>query len=431
MIFRKTSFRYLDWTAFLTYLFLVFIGFLAIYSIGYNNAIEHNLFWGLSLRSIKQLTWFLISASSLVFIFNINTSIYQTLGFIFYIFIILVLLGTKFLGVSYGGHSSWYKFKSINFQPSEFAKFACALTLSKFFDERNISLSKFISLLKFLIIIGIPALMILLQGDLGSAVVFSSFLIVAYREGMSSKILIYGFIVSVIILFSLIFSKIYLIISIITIGMIYMGIYTRKVSKIIKTISQLIMLVILIFSIDLIMHKVLKTHQQNRIKALINPSFDPRGISWNIIQSKIAIGSGGLFGKGFLKGSQTQLGFVPAQETDFVFSNIGEEYGLLGSILVIILFVIFLNRIINIAERQNSRFERIYGYCVFSIIAFHFIINIAMTIGLAPVIGIPLPFITYGGSSLFSFSIMVFILLKMDADRIDYLSTKQQMIKIY
>lgn len=431
MKLERNTIKYIDWTAFLTYILIVCIGWIAIYSVGFHNAIEKHDNYGLSIRSIKQGVWFIFSIITFIFIINIDSRIYQTLAYIFYFLIVIMLIGTSFIGIAHGGHSSWYKFKIINLQPTEFAKLACAMALAKYSEEKNINLSKLKHIVIFGLIIGIPMLIILLQGDLGSAIVFGSFIIVAYREGFSTKLIIYFIIFAITTLLTLIISKLYLIIGIISLAMFQLGTNAKNLGKITKILCQVLMIITLIISIDIIMYKVLKPHQQNRIKALINPNIDPRGISWNVTQSKIAIGSGGLCGKGFLKGPQTQFGFVPAQETDFIFSNIGEEYGWFGSVFVILLFIILLNRIINIAERQKSRFERVYGYSVFAIIAFHFIINIGMTIGLAPVIGIPLPLITYGGSSLYTFSVMLFILMKMDAERLNYLSKRDREIRLY
>ena len=275
---------------------------------------------------------------------------------------------------------------------------------------------------RILLLILLPTVLIVLQGDVGSALVFSSFCIVLYREGWSRLIFLLGLWVIGIFVLSLLLSTTYLIIGTISIGMLLIGVNRSSFKKVLLVVSIIITTICFVEGIESVLGNVLKPHQQNRIKVLLNPQVDPLGIGWNVMQAKIAIGAGGLWGKGFLQGTQTKYGFVPEQRKDFIFCTIGEEYGFVGSCLFIMLFMGFIFRILYIAERQRLRFARVYGYGVASILFFHFFVNIGMTIGILPVIGIPLPFISYGGSSLWAFSLMLFVLLKMDAERMLYRS---------
>jgi rod shape determining protein RodA len=267
-------------------------------------------------------------------------------------------------------------------------------------------------------IIGLPIGLIIVQKDFGTAIVFLSFLLVFFREGMSPFLLIVGIATASLAIITLIVKEqLYLHGSILILLVILIILNRRRIKRIaVLTVGALILMVT-IQSFDYVINNVLPVRHKNRIHALIDPDFDPRGINWNVTQSKIAIGSGGLTGKGFLNGTQTKFDFVPEQSTDFIFCTIGEEHGWLGSLLVVALFTTLLLRVVYIAERQKNRFARVYGYSVVGILFTHFAVNIGMTIGLFPVIGIPLPFFSYGGSSLWGFTILLFILLKLDAHR--------------
>ncbi|MEP2509813.1 MAG: M50 family metallopeptidase, partial [Reichenbachiella sp.] len=272
-----------------------------------------------------------------------------------------------------------------------------------------------------LAILGAPMVLILLQGDAGSAMVFASFLIVLFREGISPIYFVLGFAFVLLFILTLLVSKTVLFIATTVICVIVVGVSFKHPKRIIATLVLTALVFATVISVDFLMTNVLKPHQRSRVVSLINPDADPLGAGWNVTQSKIAIGSGGFFGKGFLQGTQTKFDFVPEQSTDFIFCTIGEEQGWLGSLILIALFVTLLFRISLIAERQKSKFARIYGYGVLSIFFFHFAVNIAMTIGFFPVIGIPLPFFSYGGSSLWSFTILLFILIKLDSHRMQIL----------
>lgn len=403
------------------YASLVIFGWFNIYAVSYEPAYNHGLF-GVSRSAGKQFLWIITTISIFFISLFFETRFYQSLAYAFYGFTILLLLGTLFWGVSVGGHKAWLQWGG---QPSELAKLACAMAIAKYVDEANAQLTKLKPQLILLSLILFPVVIILLQGDLGSGLVFIAFIIVFYREGLSPWLLLVGISIVTISVLTLLVPRIYLIIGTLSGALILIGLVRKTLKKIMLVVLMTLGTLVLIEGFNFFVEKILKPHQQNRIKALFDPNVDPLGIGWNVTQSKIAIGSGGLWGKGFLQGSQTKYGFVPEQSTDFIFCTIGEEHGWIGSLLVISIFLGMISRILYIAERQRLRFARVYGYAVASVLFFHFMINIGMTIGLMPVIGIPLPFISYGGSSLWSFSVMLFVLLKFDAERKNYHSWQQ------
>jgi rod shape determining protein RodA len=298
---------------------------------------------------------------------------------------------------------------------------AVALGLAKYLSTAHKESSSSDKLLRATAFFALPALLIVMQGDAGSAMVYFSLIIVLFREGLSPLILIVGIGLVLVFILTLLINQIGLIIGVIIVGLLLLGLIGRSAKSIAIIAVGTLLTIGMIKSVDFLLSDVLKPHQQKRVLSLINPNADPLGVGWNVTQSKIAIGSGGFNGKGYLNGTQTKFDFVPEQTTDFIFCTIGEEQGWLGSTLVLIGFAVLLVRIVTISERQKSNFVRIYGYGVVSILFFHFIINIAMTIGLFPVIGIPLPFFSYGGSSLWTFTILLFVLIKLDAHRMQVL----------
>ena len=332
--------------------------------------------------------------------------------------IILLLFLVPIIGKEVGGNKAWLGIGSFGVQPSEFAKFIVAMAVAKYIGSVGFRMDNLRQQLVLFGMIGLPMLLILLQKDTGTALVFTSFIFVFYREGMSPFLMIVGICAAVIFILTLLIpNQLYLHAAIVVTLALLIAFGKKKLKRILILTAGAIVIMGVIESVDYVITDVLKPHQQNRIKALINPDADPLGFGWNVTQSKIAIGSGGFIGKGFLKGTQTKFDFVPEQSTDFIFCTIGEEHGWVGSLITVGLFVVFLLRIIFIAERQKSRFTRVYAYSVVSIFFFHFAVNIGMTVGLFPVIGIPLPFFSYGGSSLWGFTILLFILLKLDAHR--------------
>ena len=407
----------------LMYVAILVFGWLNVYTVSYDGKPISATLLDWSTSAGKQFVW--IGGLSIVFAISVllDTKFYLSLAYFLYAVSILMLAGTFLWGVKVGGHSSWFQFGSIQFQPTEFSKLTCALAIAKRLDGHmayGITTPRMQA--RILLLILLPTVLIVLQGDVGSALVFSSFCIVLYREGWSRLIFLLGLWVIGIFVLSLLLSTTYLIIGTISIGMLLIGVNRSSFKKVLLVVSIIITTICFVEGIESVLGNVLKPHQQNRIKVLLNPQVDPLGIGWNVMQAKIAIGAGGLWGKGFLQGTQTKYGFVPEQRKDFIFCTIGEEYGFVGSCLFIMLFMGFIFRILYIAERQRLRFARVYGYGVASILFFHFFVNIGMTIGILPVIGIPLPFISYGGSSLWAFSLMLFVLLKLDAERMLYRS---------
>jgi rod shape determining protein RodA len=321
-----------------------------------------------------------------------------------------------------GGNKAWLGIGSFGIQPSEFAKFATALAVAKYIGSVGFRMNERKHQIVLFALIAAPMLITLAQKDTGTALVFTAFILVFFREGLSPVIPAAGVAVAVIFILTLLVAKVYLYAGIAVLWLLLLLAGRRKKAKrMVWVTAGALAMALVIQSVDYVIDNVLKPHQQNRIRALINPEADPLGYGWNVTQSKIAIGSGGLTGKGFLHGTLTKFDFVPEQSTDFIFCTIGEEHGWLGSAVVVGLFVLLLLRLIYLAERQRNRFARAYGYGVVAVLFFHFAVNIGMTIGLFPVIGIPLPFFSYGGSALWGFTILLFIFLKIDAHRSEML----------
>ncbi|NEM96598.1 rod shape-determining protein RodA [Pontibacter burrus] len=412
----------LDWVTVLLYFLLVGLGWMNIYAVVYSPDNVVNIF-SFDINSGKQLLWIGTSVILITMMLAVDYKIYEHLAYPIYGTIILLLLFTLAVANPVAGSRSWLELGGgVRLQPAELAKFATALAASKFLSNVNLRQQNMKDQMVLALITLLPPIIIVLQNETGSALVFGAFILAYFREGMSPLILIIGASAAAIFILTLLVPKLYLILGIAVLmgGALWMD--YRLMRRIKSMIALFVLIIGMIFSVDYFINDVLQPHQQNRIKALISPEADPLGYGWNVTQSKIAIGSGGLLGKGFLEGTQTKFDFVPEQSTDFIFCTIGEEHGWVGSTILIVLFLLLLTRIVNIAERQKSVFARTYGYCVASIIFFHFLVNIGMTIGLAPVVGIPLPFFSYGGSSLWSFTVLLYILLAIDANRAQDLS---------
>ena len=401
------------------YIILVFFGFISIYSSQYSEELP---FVSLKNESFKQLMWilicliifFIIQIIEYRFIFDLAVPLY----FLSIILLVLVLL----FGQEVKSSVSWFNFFGLKFQPSEFAKFSTALILAKVFDSSNLKVDSVKSLIKVSTLILIPFILILFQGDTGTALVYFSFFLVLLREGLSLKFFFIALSFIVIFMMGIILEKTILYTIFTILFLIIVGLSIKDFKRIINSSIFFVLVILVINGQDFLMNNVLKPHQKKRIESLINPNADPLGAGWNVTQSKIAIGSGSFLGKGYMEGSQTSFNFVPFQSTDFIFSVIGEEFGYLGSMIFIILYFIFLYRVLILAENQKDKFARVFGYSVFSIIFFHFFVNISMTLGLFPVVGIPLPFVSYGGSSLLSFSLLIFIFLKLNSFKPSLLS---------
>ncbi|HYI76081.1 MAG TPA: rod shape-determining protein RodA [Chryseolinea sp.] len=406
----------MDWVTVALYASIVFMGWLNIYAVTYDQSAQISIF-SLQLNSGRQLLFIAGAVIIIMGILIMDMRFYETFGYVIYGFIMFLLLLVPIIGKEVGGNKAWLGVGSFGVQPSEFAKFATALTVAKYMGSVGFKMDQLRNQVILFVMIGVPMLLILLQKDTGTALVFTVFTVVFFREGMSPMLIIMGIIAAIIFILTLLVDEKYLFIGIgvILVSAIMLG---RKKLKRISVLTAAALLVCgVIVSVDYVVNNVLKPHQQNRVKALINPDADPLGFGWNVTQSKIAIGSGGFTGKGFLKGTQTKFDFVPEQSTDFIFCTIGEEHGWLGSLFTMALFIGLMLRVIFLAERQKNRFARVYGYAVACIFFFHFAVNIGMTIGLFPVIGIPLPFFSYGGSGLWGFTILLFILLKLDIHR--------------
>lgn len=403
----------MDWVLVLLYLVLIFIGWINIYSAVYDQ--DHQSILDFSQRYGKQLIWMLTAIVLAIVVFILDPKFYSAFAFPIYAITIVLLIAVIFFGQEIAGSRSWLELGSIRIQPAEFAKFATSLAIARYLSDYNTDMAQAKTKIRLLLLILLPAGLIFLQNDTGSALVYFSFLIVFYREGFSGNIFIFGLLIIILFLSTLLFDKLHVMIAIAAIG-IFATLFIRKTTKNILIVSAILVLSLgFIYSVSYVFNNVLEPHQQTRINVLLGKESDPQGAEYNVNQSKIAIGSGGVAGKGFLKGTQTKFNFVPEQSTDFIFCTIGEEWGFMGSLLVIILYALLLMRIIQLSERQRSDFSRIYGYGLASVLFFHFVINIGMTIGLMPVIGIPLPFISYGGSSLWGFTILLFIFIKLDA----------------
>jgi len=415
----KNIFDNIDSVSVLLYALLLLFGIVNIYASQFNDDTSFAL--DISSRYGKQILFAGVSAFVAFIIVIIDWKFFYSLTYLFYISVVLLLIGVLFQGAITGGASSWFELGSFKFQPSEFAKFATALAVAKYYNNIH---SKKVSLqdkLKTYGIIILPFLLIILQNDLGTALVYTAFILVLYREGLSGNILIFGLVIGVLFVLALLVDQIQLISILGGITILLFLLSRKKKKEIIALSGILITSVAFVLSVNYIFDNFLAPHHQVRIEILLGKKIEAHGAGYNLIQSKIAIGSGGLSGKGFLNGTQTRFDFVPEQSTDFIFCTIGEEWGFLGSLFFVSVFIGLLLRILFLAERQRSNFSRIYGYSVATILFMHFLINIGMTIGLVPVIGIPLPFISYGGSSLVGFTILLFIFLNLDSYRLQIL----------
>ena len=394
----KNIFANIDLVTIVIYLMLVLFGWVNIYASQYNDDILFAL--DFSSRYGKQFYFIIISLVAALIILIIDWKFYYSLSYIIYGIIIFSLCAVLIIGGVTNGAVSWFQIGSIKIQPSEMAKFATALALARFFNMQHIKEQKISTKLYSYLIILLPIILIIFQNDLGTALIFSSFILVLYREGLSINILFFFLILGVVCLLSLLINQMILIYIFSFIAVICILFFRFNKKDILTILFSWTFSIVLVMGTNYFVNNILSDHHTKRINILLGKEFDPYGAGYNLIQSKIAIGSGGGVGKGFLNGTQTRFDFVPEQSTDFIFCTIGEEWGFFGSLAFILLFIGLISRVILLSERQRSSFSRIYGYSVACILFFHFTINIGMTIGLIPTVGIPLPFISYGGSSL-------------------------------
>ena len=403
------------------YVILVFLGWLTIYAATYSDT-EYELM-DLSTKYGKQMIWILLSFVLIILILAIDKKFYEQFSGIFYLVSVLSLLGLFVLGNEINGATSWYTLGAFGIQPAEFAKAATALAIANYLDERNQDLRKVSNQLKAFAIIFIPALLITLQPDPGSALVYGSLILVLYRFGLPLYYMVIGFLALILFVITLYLGILpTLLLSAVIISALFIWLIYKNKNYFRHNWIYFAMIYVFtglfIVSVDYVFNSVFEQRHRDRFNIILGKEADMQGIGYNTAQSVITIGSGGISGKGFLQGDRTQGDFVPEQQTDYIFSTIGEEWGFLGSAFVIILFLGFLIRLLYIADRQKSTFSMVFGYATVAIFFFHFAINIGMVLGLLPTIGIPLPFFSYGGSSLWGFTVLLFIMIRLDADRI-------------
>ncbi|MCC7232418.1 MAG: rod shape-determining protein RodA [Bacteroidia bacterium] len=416
---QKGILQNIDWLLVSLFLILMVMGWVNIYAAVYDD--QHRSIFDLTQNYGKQTLWIAGALLIALMILIIDGKFYAAFSYPVYGIMLLLLISTFAFSRDVKGSYGWIDIGSFKLQPAEFAKFATNMALAKYLSSLDIRLQELKTRVISGLLVAIPAAIILFQNDTGSALVFGAFIFVLYREGLSGNILLMGFILVVLFVLALLVKKAVLFGVIGGIALLFFLLARKNRKNIMIIISGAFVAASLVFSVDYVYNNVLQAHQRTRIDVLLGKEVDLKGAGYNVNQSKIAIGSGGFLGKGFLNGTQTKYDFVPEQSTDFIFCTVGEEWGFMGSAVVILLFMALLYRIIFVAERQRSVYTRIYGYGVASIIFFHLMINIGMTIGLAPVIGIPLPFFSYGGSSLWSFTILLFIFIKLDAYRLQIL----------
>ena len=407
----------IDYISILLYIALVIMGWMTIYSASL--PLEETSIFDISQIYGRQMLFIGLTIPLIFIILFTDAKIFERLAFVFYGLGIILLLGLFVFGVTKKGQTNWYQFGGFGFQPSEFVKTATALLLAKYLSYSQINLKFTKHQIIGLAIVFIPVLLILMQPDAGSAMIFISLIFVLNREGLPSWYFFSGIIAIALFFLSLVIEPIYLI-GIVFVIMVIHYIFNRKISRnpIVYGLLYLVMAGFA-FSVSYVYDSVLEPHQKDRINVLIGDDVDMKREGYNLNQSMIAIGSGGLIGKGYLEGTQTKGGFVPEQHTDYIFTTVGEEWGFIGSVTVILLFVALFLRIIYLAENQKTKFSRVYGYCVATYLFTHFFVNIAMLIKLFPTIGVPLPFFSYGGSSLWAFTILLFIFIKLDANKVN------------
>jgi rod shape determining protein RodA len=418
---RKTNIFYgIDWVLVLFYFILVFFGWINIYSATITN--EQFDLMNFSTEYGKQLIWIGLSVPIILLILLFDAKFYEKYASLIYLISLASLAGLFVLGKNINGATSWYNFGSFGLQPSEFAKAATALAIAKLVSDKQFNLKKFNTQLQAFLILFFPAILITLQPDPGSALVYTAFIFVLYREGLPFYYITIGFFTLILFVVTLYFGFTYTLIGsfiLFIIILLYFIFYEKKAFKRgwVKIIGVYLVSALFIFSVDLVYNHVFEQRHRDRFDILLGKTTDTKNIGYNTDQSVTTIASGGLTGRGFLEGERTQGKFVPEQQTDYIFTIVGEEWGFIGTTVVILVFVFFLLRIIQIAERQKSKFSRVYGYSIAAIFFTHFTINIGMVLGLVPTIGIPLPFFSYGGSALWGFTLLLFLFIRLDANR--------------
>jgi rod shape determining protein RodA len=410
----------IDWVMVLLYFILIFLGWLNIYSATYT--VNDLGFLNFSTEYGKQLIWISLSIPLILLILMFDAKFYEKYASLIYLFLLVSLIGLFIFGKNINGAKSWYSFGIFSLQPSEFMKAATALAMAKLVSDKQFNLKRLNTQVQSFAILFFPAVLITLQPDPGSALVYLAFIFVLYREGLPIYYITIGVITITLFLLTLSLGVLNVFIglsALLILTIFYFNIYRKKAFKRgwLKIIGIFFTAGLFVLSVNFVFNSVFEQRHRDRFNLLLGKTEDTKNIGYNTNQSVTTIASGGLKGKGFLQGERTQGNFVPEQQTDYIFTTVGEEWGFWGSSLVIILFVLFLLRIIFIAERQKSKFSRIYGYSIATIFFFHFTINIGMVLGVLPTIGIPLPFFSYGGSALWGFTLLLFIFIRLDANR--------------
>src|SRR5690554_5210474 len=415
MQLRTKNIAKFDWTTILVFFFLVGIGWFNIYSASLSD--ETTTFFDFGQIHTRQLVFILLSFVLVVFVLSIDAKFYERFSSVIYLIALLALAGLPFFGSTIAGQTAWYNFGSFSIQPAEFAKIATALAMAKYLSDIQTNITVFSHQLRAFLILGIPIFLILLQPDPGSAMVYLAFIFPLYREGLHYIYLLLGFIATLLFVVTLAFGTLSVILGILAIALFLYFKNRKRRPNLFKYVFITLISVGFSLSVNFVFENVFQQHHRDRFNIVLGKEVDLKGIGYNTNQSEIAIGSGGWFGKGWTQGTQTKGNFVPEQHTDYIFSTVGEEWGFAGSFLVVALFVFFILRIMFLAEKQNTTFSRVYGYSVASILFVHFFVNISMVIGLFPTVGIPLPLLSYGGSGLWAFTILVFIFIKLDSQK--------------
>jgi len=417
MISRKASILDFDWLSVLLFTLLVGIGIVSIYSATYIDGEQEILktFYG------KQIVWFAFSFILVIMVSFIPLKFIKINASLFYLIGIVMLILVLLIGANINGNKSWFRIGNFTLQPAEFVKLTTVLGLAKLMTDHNFSLRNIRSFFQATLLIGTPALLILMQPDLGSTIVFMSLFLVLYREGLHQNFFLYSFLIAGLFILTIYFGQNQLLISVVLIYILVnlLARYFLKRWAWIKMGIVLLVSIVTILGTNFVFNNILKPHQRNRIEIVLQKKKDDKGTGYNLKQALIAIGTGGLKGKGLLNGTQTQGDYIPEQHTDWVLTVIGEQWGFMGTITVVLLYTLLLLRLIFLAERQKQKFSRIMGYGLVSILFIHYALNMLMVLGLFPTIGIPLPFLSYGGSSLWAFTLMLFIFLKFDAHRVE------------
>ena len=407
-----------DWVTILIYLLLISFGWMNIYSASLGDSpsgiFDFDEIYG------KQALWMILGLFMIIIILSIEAKFYMKFSSVFYIISLLSILGLFVFGKTINGATSWYGFGGVSIQPAEFAKVATTLALANYLGDIQTNIKLFSHQLKAFFIIVLPALIILPQPDAGSAMVYAAFLFPLYREGLSGIYLFLGFAGIAIFILTLVLGPLYVAIAVIIISLLSLLQKKKRRPRPLVLLAIIVGAIALSYSVDYIFQNVFEQRHRDRFNIVLGKETDAKGIGYNTNQSEIAIGSGGWIGKGWTEGTQTKGKFVPEQDTDYIFSTVGEEWGFLGTSVVVLLFIFLLLRLLFLAERQKSTFNRVYGYSLVGIIFVHFLVNIGMVTGIFPTVGIPLPFFSYGGSGLWGFTILLFIFVKLDSERLAF-----------